>query len=909
MSRATPRDRVRDDIRGVLERSRNGEPGALVVLGEPGIGKSTLLSQECRDLDGAFVLWAAGAEHEMDLPLATLNQLLHPVRDAFALMDDRHRKVLVAAIEYGEPATPMVLGLAVLDLLGALGEQHALTVVVLDDVQWIDEFSESVLAFAIRRLNGERVATLLAARTGEMSAFGDVRSVELDGVDDDVARSLLSAGGAVTAEVARLARIACGGNPFALRQLGASLSARQLRGVDPLPVVVPMGPSLAAVLERRIEGLSESARSALIMLAAAGSGDRRSVIDAWHALGLSSADLVEAERADLIAQATDGYEFTHPLMRSAVLNAAQPWRLRAAHRALAESLARSSFERRAHHLDLAADGPDDEAAEALEIVASHAARQGAQEVAAAAWERAARRSTSELQRARRLGEAGYASWRAQRPQHGMALSREALDALTDGSDRAAVVLPLGDMVAFFVDTREGVQMLVDEASRTSEELPALAANMMSQAANLCALGGDLRRAVALCTHAQTIAQRADAITQIGCRAIFTHLRLVHGEARDLASDLTELESLGRLIGSDSPEQLVTLGQLIVFDLMALGRWDAADDLATRVIAQARSVGLRGVESFVHGLRGEVAWRRGRWIEARGEALFEVHVSEDRGDGWGSFAHATLARVEAAMGLVEASTANAEVVIAQGAAVGMGVMEAWGRHARGLAALAAGDAAAAVVDLEWIWELCQQGEIGEPGPLWWHGDLVEALWRVDRVTDARRFAQYLNQRAEETGSEWASAIGARADGLLRRDVERLRYSADCLDTIGAPFEAARSRALVGEIGSPGAFLSDVDAAYDAFCALGARPWAERTAAMVGGRESVTTSPLDVLTKAELRVAAAVSRGLSNRDAADSLFLSPKTIDAHLQRIYRKLDVTSRTELAVLISGTRLPSTTR
>ncbi len=280
MARATPRDRVRDDLREVLERSRRGQPGALMVLGEPGIGKSTLLSEECRDLDGVFVLWAAGAEHEVALPLATLNQLLHPARDAFALMDDRHRQVLVAAIEYGEPATSMVLGLAVLDLLGALDGKHALTVVLLDDVQWMDEFSASVLAFAIRRLNGERVATILAARTGEESAFGHIRSVELEGVDDDVTRSVLSASGAVTADVARLARIACGGNPFALRQLGALLTVRQRRGADPLPVVVPMGPALAAVLERRIEGLSQSARTALIVLAAAGSGDRRSVIDA-----------------------------------------------------------------------------------------------------------------------------------------------------------------------------------------------------------------------------------------------------------------------------------------------------------------------------------------------------------------------------------------------------------------------------------------------------------------------------------------------------------------------------------------------------------------------------------------------------------------------------------------------------
>ena len=127
--------------------------------------------------------------------------------------------------------------------------------------------------------------------------------------------------------------------------------------------------------------------------------------------------------------------------------------------------------------------------------------------------------------------------------------------------------------------------------------------MMCQAGNLAGLGGDSRRAVEFSRLGEIVAEQADPITQIGCRAITTHLRLVHGDALDLTAELAELDVLGQLIGPNSSADLVTLGQLIVFDLMTLGRWDAADELATRVIAQARSTGLRGVESFVHGLRG------------------------------------------------------------------------------------------------------------------------------------------------------------------------------------------------------------------------------------------------------------------------------------------------------------------
>jgi DNA-binding CsgD family transcriptional regulator len=873
-----------------------------MLIGEPGIGKSTLLAEAYGDLDDALVLRAAGAEQEMELPLAMLIQLLLPVRHLFDLVSDRHRHVLVAAIEDGDPASPVALGLAVLDLIGVLAEREALTVLVLDDAQWCDELSAATLQFAIRRLTNERVATLLAARPGITTLFNDVAKVEVTGVDLGVCRSILSVGGDVTMEVASSARDACGGNPFVLGQLGAILTPQQRAGIEPLPDIMPMGSAFSALLQQRIDALDESTLVALAVLAAAGSADRRSVTDAWAALGVSSIDLLGAERGHLIAPGPDGYQFTHPLMRSAVLSGVEPHLKRTAHRAVADALPASSVERRAHHLDLAADGPDPTVAEALEATAVRAAEQGAHEVAAVAWERAARHSMSPTEMARRLGEAGTSFWRAHRPEHGIPLSQEAVAMIDHGPARAMIVFGLGDMVAFWSDTRAGVQMLVDGAHTVHEEAPALAASMMCQAGNLAALGGDARRGVEYSRLGEGFAERADPITQIGCRALTTHLRLVHGEALDLTTELEELDVLGTLIGPDSPDELVQLGQLIVFDLMTLSRWEAADDLATRVITQAQASGLRGIESFVHGLRGEVAWRRGRWIEARAEALFEVQFHEGREDPGGAFAHATLARVEAAMGLIDDSTRNAGLVVDRGAKLGMGVLESWGLQARGLAALASGDASAAVSDLERIWKICQQGEIGEPGPLWWHGDLIEAFWRADRMMDARRFVEYLRSRALETGSTWAAAMVLRGDGLLGRNAVDLLESAERLDALNAPFEAARSRALIGEVAAPKMFEHVLFDAFDAFVALGAHPWIDRTAVIIGRQPPTVESPLDLLTKAELRVAAAVSRGLSNRDAADNLFLSPKTVDSHLQRIYRKLNVGTRTELAILVSGT-------
>ena len=893
----------------LLRSARNGSPGGLTFVGEPGIGKSALLAELSSGLDDAFVLRAAGSESERALPLALLNQLLYPVRRSFDGMHDHHRHVLFATIERGEPATPTVVGLALLDLLNVLSDKHALTVVVLDDVQWADEFSADVLQFAIRRLSGERVAVLLAARSGEPPRFTDVPTVELDGVDEEVARELLAAGGDIDMAVARKARLACGANPFVMQQLGATLTASQRCGAEPLPDVVPMGPALTELLQRRISGLDSAARTALVVLAAAGSGGERSVTSAWTSLGLSPADLVGSERAGVVRSGAGGYEFTHPLMQSAVLDAVASSEVRTAHRTLAEAQPSANVERRAHHLDLAADGPDEEAALALEVAARRTAKRGARELAAISWERSARRSVSPEECSRRLGESARAWWGAHRPDLGIPLGSEALTAMPQGPERAAVVHAMGEMVGFWTDTRTGAQMLIDEAVTIAERWPANAATMMAQAANLHALAGDLHRGVALGAQAESMAHNADAATQLGCRVMRTHLRLIHGEAADIGEELVELAWLGTLVGPDAPEDLVSLGRLIVFDLMTLGRWDQADDLATRVIAQARSAGLRGVESFVHGLRGEVAWRRGRWIEARAEAVFEVHFNEANLGATGSFAHATLARVEAVTGRLEASRRHASVVVDLGARLGMGVLESWGRHARGLAALAAGDADAAASDLQWIWELCQQGEIGEPGPLWWHGDLFEALWRADNFRDARRLADDLGRQASATGSDWAAAIHERARGVLDSNPQALLDSACRLETIGAPFESARSHALLGEIGPPSAFLAEVSGAHRTFSSLGARPWTERTALMVGDTTTSTPGPLDLLTRAESRVAAAVSRGLTNRDAADSLFISPRTVDAHLQHIYRKLGVSSRTELAALLNGAAPPNARR
>jgi len=876
-----------------------GEMISVLVSGDAGIGKTTLLDEVCATLDArTLIVRATGGEGELDLPLAGITDLLKSLRPDVDRLDEPHRSMLAAAIERGEPAAPVVLGLAVMHLLDDVARRHPSVLLVIDDVQWFDELSTSVIQFALRRLADRPIGVLVATRAPAWPGFDSAEVLRLAGVDDDTSFQILSRTGDVDPEVAARAGAACGGNPLALEQLGVSLSAAQRHGTADLPDVVPIGGRLAAVLADRLAVLPSMTIEALAVLAAAGLRDLAALPEAWRDVGASAADLAPAEDADVVIADGSGFRFTHPLLRTAALTYAGPATRRRAHRALAA--AANDVDRRAHHLDVAAEGPDEEAAEALETVALRAGAARSYEVAAHAWERAARRSSTPFDIGRRLAEATSSYWYAGRNEPGLPLGREAVALLEPGPERVRLLFALGDLTFFYVDCAAGVRMILDEAEDIVDTEAAQSATMVCLAANLVALTGDLARASRLCADGlQRAHVSGDPITVILGEAISTHIGIVHGQSVPDAGRVQSLIGLVGFIDDDSPRDLTSLGQLVVFDLLTLSRWDDAAEVGRRVLVQANRHGLTNVEAFVHGLVGEVAWRRGRWIEARAESLIEHAFNEARPVPIGSFGHACLARVDAATGRIDDSRRNAALTVDHGRLTGMRVMEAWGLHALGLAALADGDADTAVDALLPIWELCLTGDIGAPGALWWQGDLIEAMWRSGRG-DIARLVDQLERDAERTGSRWAAAISARGRGLIGHDVDALLASATVLTGLGVPFEAARSRALIGEIGDRSEHAHDLRAALDVFHRLGARPWSDRTAEMIGSTEPEPAAVINSLSRAELRVALLVGRGNTNREVADELFLSPRTVDSHLQRIYRKLELRSRTELALMVT---------
>jgi DNA-binding CsgD family transcriptional regulator len=471
-----------------------------------------------------------------------------------------------------------------------------------------------------------------------------------------------------------------------------------------------------------------------------------------------------------------------------------------------------------------------------------------------------------------------------------------------GEQRGRVAFALTDMTGWGSSIDEAVRLGRNEALAIERSHPAVASQILAEAANMVGLGGNLVLAVELSARAEAIAERADPISQFAARIFGTHLRVVHGEVGQLGERLDEFDVLRDLAVPGAPFEVLQLAQLAGFAYMVTERWGDALSILDAVAAGARHLAQRGVENFALAMRGEVLWRLGRWPEARAESMVDAIYSEKVAAA-GAFGAATVARTEAAVGLVDDALRRAGTAVQRGETTGMGVLAAWGRHAEALAHLAAGRSDAALEPLEWIWRLCRQGQVGDPGPLWWQGDLLEVQIAVGRDDDALRLVTQLEAEAAATGRRWAEAVALRGRAVLDEDVDAAARSVAVLQALGSPFEAARSRLVHADLLHGPARVAQLTAALDAFEILGARPWVDRTRDALGqgavpsGRHAVASA----LTEGELRVALAVGRGVTNREAAAQLALSPKTVDAHLQTIYRKLGVRSRTELALLVAG--------
>ncbi|MFF5446250.1 ATP-binding protein [Streptomyces sp. NPDC012888] len=885
----------RERVERMLEEARRGSGGALLLRGEAGIGKTTLLDHAVRRAGDARVLRAEGVESEMELAYGGLHQLFLPVLDLVGTLPGPQAAALRAV--FGLTDEPVrdrfTVGLAVLTLLSDASRDRPVLCVV-DDAQWLDQPSVDALAFAARRLRDERVAVLFGVRDGAAGAVvTGVPELVVEGLDRASAAALLPGLAPYAAErVLDEAR----GNPLALATLADALTPAQRAGqLGPLPLgAAADGPAgrVRDAFAERIGRLPAATRTLLLVAAADDTGELPRLLAAAAGLGAGLADLEPAEAAGLVRPCAEGstLRFRHPLVRYAAYHGAPLASRIAAHRALAAALdpVRQGH-RRAWHLAAAATGPDEEAAAELERVAEWAGNRQAMASASAAYERAARLSADPLRRARRLIAAARRAADAGQDERSGALADQVPLPVTDPGPaaefarvRAVVELGCRRPVA-------AARILLDCADRVGRGDPGVLPGLLTDAVHAAFSAGD----------AALVAEVAARAPQLPVAAV--PARLFGGDVPGGLGALRDLLDAVRAPGTDLMDRLVTglYCQLV-------GDHAAAREVAAAAVEHCRVQGVSGwLPTTLHLLaRTELAL--GRHADARAHAEEALRLAGDFGlDHRAAHLRAALAWPAAISGGEDECREQVGAALEYAVPRGVGRAEADALWARGLLELGLGRAESALEPLESAY-----GRAGHPLPgLPVVPDLVEAAVRAGRAGRAAEPVRVLGEWADALGTSALRAAAHRCRAMTSRDAEAEGEFLAALRLYGAAdFDRARTALLYGE------WLRrtrrKVDAreqlrsALELFDRLDARPWARRAEAELraagdtGDLAARDEGPVSLLSPQEREVVRLAAGGATNREIAARLFLSPRTVGHHLYRAFPKLGVGSRAELAPL-----------
>jgi DNA-binding CsgD family transcriptional regulator/predicted negative regulator of RcsB-dependent stress response len=892
----------------VLDGARTGRSGALVLRGEAGIGKTALLEHAIGRAEGMTVVRALGVESEAELQFSALLEVCWPLRDHLEEISDHQAEVLRAALGLGpaESHDRFSVGAATLTLLAAAGESNPLFVVV-DDAQWVDRSSQDALLFALRRLEADRVALLLAAREGEERAFEapGVESISVTGVPREAAISLLRKGGQaeVAPDVAMRLYEATGGNPLALIELPSLLSPEQLAGAAPMSDPLPAGSSVERAFAGRADSLPATARTALLVAAVATSKEVDVVVAGLVALGLPPEALEPAEDAGLLHIVDGRLEFRHPLVRSAVHHAATASDRRAAHRALAEALVGSPrSEARAWHLAGAAIGPDEEAASALEQAAEQARRQSGYAAAAAALERAARLSPDPHGGARRLAAAADAAWRAGRPETAAALIAETLARAGDGRLRAEVLRLLGAM-EFFAGKADAAASAFLEAVGLLEAVDSGGAVAgAADAVNALIRVRQPAKALETAERARSLAPQdggetdAEATIALGYALCFAGR---YGEAEPHLRRAVEL--FGESTALPSPLQAGRLSAALGW----LGRHEQAHAYLAATVERARAAGAVGALPHLLASSSWQALHASRWNEAQADAGEALDLAEEIDQPvTAAQVLGVLTWVHALRGDDSRSRAYGHETKLRAGTLGFRLYQLLATLCMGLLDLGEGRVDEAIDQIEAVARYADERGLYIPGvsP---QLELAEAYVRAGRTADAEAVLASFGS-SELVSAPLPSALAERCRGLLAEAGAVDEHFEEALalhERVESPFAVARTRLCYGErlrrAGRRVEAREQLRRALETFERIGARPWAERARAELraSGETLRRQEPFEAeqLTPQELQIALQVAEGKTNKEVGAALFLSHKTVEFHLSRIYRKLDIHSRAEL--------------
>ena len=645
------------------------------------------------------------------------------------------------------------------------------------------------------------------------------------------------------------------------------------------------------------------------MIAAAHAGaELAPVAVACRTAGTDVKWLTEAEAHGLVRIDGARLSFAHPLLRGAVYRGASAAARREAHAALAGAL---RDDQRAWHLAAAAVGPDEHAAGELERVGQSASARRAFGPAAAAFERAARLSGDAELAARRLFAAGQAAAAAGAPERALAVLEDAARTTATAGLRARAEHLRGRVMAWSGAPAAATELLVREAARLTAEDHVLAATMLADAATgrwqaNDYLGGEelARRAAALLAEGGEASERVPVLVTLGW------VLVLRGKVRRARPVLREVERLARGLDPLGPQWLGL--HLLLRALSPLDELERASREAAVVCERARDAGTLTPLGGALVVASDVAFRLGHWPAADAAAVEAIGVATDAGQpAFVGYALSTRARLTAACGLEHESRAAAgralELAESRGVTSGMRFVLA----ALGFLELTLGRVDEAVGRLAPIERLLEGSGLEEPTIVPWAPDLFEAHVHCGNEDDARRVLAMLERQARGTGSACAAAAAARCRGMLDEDFDAAFAAAlGCDDRRPMPFERARTQLAYGRRLHRARRRADardrLREAQAGFERLGATAWAAQAQTELRAAGARRRRPRDALTPQELRVAAAVRAGASNREIAAQLFLSPRTIEFHLGRIYRKLGIRSRTQLAATLAREDNPS---
>ncbi len=907
---------------GLLNAAREGSSNALLIRGEPGVGKSALLRYATESATRMTTVVARGLESESELPFAGLADLVRPLRHALAEVPPLQASVLAGALALGPPvgADRFAVCAATLSLLGAAAESTPLLVIV-DDLQWLDAGSAEAVLFAARRISAEGVLLLLTFREGESSALelSDLPVLQLTGLSESASIELLADQrmSPVAHRVAADLHAASRGNPLALIEISTMLTGAQRAGLEALPDPLPSGPGLEHAFVRRVATLSVDTQRALLVAAASETTDIGPIRRALQQLDLPARALEAAEAAGLITLDGADIRFIHPLIRSAIYHSAAAGNRREAHRALAQALdAERVADRRAWHLAAAAEEPDESVASALELTAARSMARSGYAAAAKALAESARLTPNAVDRARRHLASGNAFHVAGRHDEALQCLDEAISC-GPGLRVRFEIQHLRAVIEMWVRSPMAAhELLMAEAELALPDDPRAASELVAEAVGPCVMAGQLYLALSTAERARAIAEQAAIEPPLLVTLMLATAMINRGES--VAAQPLLDESLDRLAtgGGD----VAQAGVLLLAALMDSERYDELRHLTSGATTTARAAGAVGFLPYVLAVLSELEFRTGRWAEAYASASESARLAnETRQQSESAYSLVCLARVEAAQGRDDDCIEHVHSAMGIARTHGTESIFAYSGATLGLLDLGRGRADQAAIHLDEVSRFTQSHGLGEPNVVQWQPDHVESLARAGRTVDALSALALLDKQAEHTERVWAKAAVARYRGYLSDEANFESHFTRALSLHSQkryPFEIARTQLCFGE--ALRRHKRRIEArdhlheALHAFERLGAEPWANRARTELSAtgersrRRNVAASRQ--LTPQELQIGLVVAGGATNRETAAHLLLSPKTVESHLTSLYSKLGVRSRSELTRVFAAERFPTST-